>query len=204
MTTSTSSSSSASTRKRLPTCRSIFSHDMKVQKIGQRYVMNMNYWDGGYVLLDVTDPRAGHGHAHRRERLRSARRGAPRARAFDLAGGQQPPVRAVAESEVPDRHGRGLQPVSRRRPRSTSGLLRRHRVHGDLRRAPCRRSTPTRRSVAHRRSSARPAIRCPRARVSRSSSGVSAASRSSSTTSWRPGTPPESSSRTSAPTAWGR
>jgi hypothetical protein len=35
---------------------SVFSHDMHVQKIGQRYVMNANYWDGGYVLLDVTDP----------------------------------------------------------------------------------------------------------------------------------------------------
>jgi hypothetical protein len=32
---------------------------MSVQKVGQRYVMNMNYWDGGYVLLDVTDPRPG-------------------------------------------------------------------------------------------------------------------------------------------------
>jgi hypothetical protein len=39
--------------------RAIFSHDMSVQKVGQRYVMNMNYWDGGYVLLDVTDPRPG-------------------------------------------------------------------------------------------------------------------------------------------------
>ncbi|GLZ31974.1 hypothetical protein Lesp02_41620 [Lentzea sp. NBRC 105346] len=38
---------------------SIFSHDMMITKIGQRYVMNMNYWDGGYVLLDVTDPRPG-------------------------------------------------------------------------------------------------------------------------------------------------
>ena len=28
-------------------------------KVGQRYVMNMSYWDGGYVLLDVTDPPAG-------------------------------------------------------------------------------------------------------------------------------------------------
>ena len=36
-----------------------FSHDMMVEKVGQRYVMNMNYWDGGYVLLDVTDPRPG-------------------------------------------------------------------------------------------------------------------------------------------------
>ena len=38
---------------------SIFSHDLMVYRVGQRYVMNMNYWDGGYVLLDVTDPRPG-------------------------------------------------------------------------------------------------------------------------------------------------
>nr|AKQ20704.1 hypothetical protein [uncultured bacterium] len=38
---------------------SVFSHDMMITKIGTRYVMNMNYWDGGYVLLDVTDPRPG-------------------------------------------------------------------------------------------------------------------------------------------------
>jgi PA domain len=39
--------------------QSVFSHDMYVVKVGQRYVMNMSYWDGGYVLLDVTDPRPG-------------------------------------------------------------------------------------------------------------------------------------------------
>lgn len=39
--------------------RSIFSHDMHVHRFGQRYVMTLNYWDGGYVLLDVTDPRPG-------------------------------------------------------------------------------------------------------------------------------------------------
>ncbi|XVV06641.1 PA domain-containing protein [Actinosynnema sp. CA-248983] len=38
---------------------SVFSHDMMITKIGRRYVMNVNYWDGGYVLLDVTDPRPG-------------------------------------------------------------------------------------------------------------------------------------------------
>jgi hypothetical protein len=38
---------------------SIFSHDMVVSRKGERYVMNMNYWDGGYVLLDVTDPTPG-------------------------------------------------------------------------------------------------------------------------------------------------
>jgi hypothetical protein len=35
---------------------SIFSHDMDVQRFGSRYVMSLSYWDGGYVLLDVTDP----------------------------------------------------------------------------------------------------------------------------------------------------
>jgi hypothetical protein len=38
---------------------SIFSHDMMVYKHGKRYVMTMSYWDGGYVLLDVTNPTAG-------------------------------------------------------------------------------------------------------------------------------------------------
>ncbi|ONI92697.1 hypothetical protein ALI22I_02485 [Saccharothrix sp. ALI-22-I] len=38
---------------------SVFSHDMMITKVGRRYVMNMNYWDGGYVMLDVTDPRPG-------------------------------------------------------------------------------------------------------------------------------------------------
>ena len=32
---------------------------MVVKRIGQRLVMNVNYWDGGYVLLDVTDRRRG-------------------------------------------------------------------------------------------------------------------------------------------------
>jgi hypothetical protein len=39
--------------------RSVFSHDMTVKRIGRRYVMNVSYWDGGYVLLDVTDPEPG-------------------------------------------------------------------------------------------------------------------------------------------------
>ncbi len=38
---------------------SVFSHDMVVDRIGKRYVMTLNYWDGGYVLLDVTDPNPG-------------------------------------------------------------------------------------------------------------------------------------------------
>jgi hypothetical protein len=33
------------------------SHDMIVKNINGRWVMLLSYWDGGYVLLDVTDPR---------------------------------------------------------------------------------------------------------------------------------------------------
>jgi hypothetical protein len=42
-----------------PGLTQVFSHDMTVVRIGGRYVMNMSYWDGGYVLLDVTDPTPG-------------------------------------------------------------------------------------------------------------------------------------------------
>jgi hypothetical protein len=42
-----------------PNLTSVFSHDMVVKRVGSRYVMNMSYWDGGYVLLDVTDPTPG-------------------------------------------------------------------------------------------------------------------------------------------------
>lgn len=39
---------------------SIFSHDFDVQRTPDgRYIMVVNYWDGGYVLLDVTDPTPG-------------------------------------------------------------------------------------------------------------------------------------------------
>jgi hypothetical protein len=31
-------------------------HDMIVKKIGDKYVMLVSYWDGGYVYLDVTNP----------------------------------------------------------------------------------------------------------------------------------------------------
>ena len=34
-----------------------FLHDMVVKQIGGRYIMLLSYWDGGYILLDVTDPR---------------------------------------------------------------------------------------------------------------------------------------------------
>ena len=35
----------------------VFHHDMVVKKIGDKYVMLVSYWDGGYVTLDVTDPK---------------------------------------------------------------------------------------------------------------------------------------------------
>jgi hypothetical protein len=33
-----------------------FLHDMVVKQIGGRFIMLLSYWDGGFVLLDVTDP----------------------------------------------------------------------------------------------------------------------------------------------------
>jgi hypothetical protein len=35
----------------------VFHHDVVVKKIGARHIMLVSYWDGGYVKLDVTDPR---------------------------------------------------------------------------------------------------------------------------------------------------
>ena len=34
----------------------VFLHDMVVKNIGGRFVMSASYWDGGYVILDVTNP----------------------------------------------------------------------------------------------------------------------------------------------------
>ena len=35
----------------------VFHHDMIVKEIGGRQIMLVSYWDGGYVKLDMTDPR---------------------------------------------------------------------------------------------------------------------------------------------------
>jgi hypothetical protein len=35
----------------------IFHHDVVVKEIGDRQIMLVSYWDGGYVKLDVTDPK---------------------------------------------------------------------------------------------------------------------------------------------------
>jgi hypothetical protein len=37
--------------------RDVFHHDVVVKTIGSRQIMLVSYWDGGYVKLDVTDPR---------------------------------------------------------------------------------------------------------------------------------------------------
>ena len=36
---------------------SVFHHDVVVKKIGDKQMMLASYWDGGYVQLDVTDPK---------------------------------------------------------------------------------------------------------------------------------------------------
>ena len=35
-----------------------FHHDVTVRKIGDKYIMSASYWDGGYAILDVTNPAA--------------------------------------------------------------------------------------------------------------------------------------------------
>ena len=35
-----------------------FNHDVIVKEIGGKQIMSVSYWDGGYVLLDMTDPLA--------------------------------------------------------------------------------------------------------------------------------------------------
>jgi hypothetical protein len=42
-----------------PNLNAAFAHDLTVKRVGSRDVMVVNYWDGGYTLLDVTYPRAG-------------------------------------------------------------------------------------------------------------------------------------------------
>ncbi|MFE2643067.1 LVIVD repeat-containing protein [Streptomyces nigra] len=42
-----------------PGLDSVFAHAVEVRRRGDRYIMGATYWDGGYVLLDVTDPTPG-------------------------------------------------------------------------------------------------------------------------------------------------
>jgi hypothetical protein len=38
-----------------PNGNNAFLHDMVVKKVGERYLMLASYWDGGYIVLDVTN-----------------------------------------------------------------------------------------------------------------------------------------------------
>jgi hypothetical protein len=40
-----------------PNLTEIFLHDMVVKQVGKRFYMLASYWDAGYVVIDVTDPR---------------------------------------------------------------------------------------------------------------------------------------------------
>ena len=55
-----------------PNLTAAFAHDLTVRTIGRRSVMAVNYWDGGYTLLDVTFPRRRRSHPDRAERLPAA------------------------------------------------------------------------------------------------------------------------------------
>jgi len=44
-------------QSRPPNLVEVFHHDVIVKKVGARQVMLVSYWDGGYVKLDVTNPR---------------------------------------------------------------------------------------------------------------------------------------------------
>lgn len=36
----------------------VFSHDMVVEQVGEQWLLLMSYWDGGEIIIDVTDPAA--------------------------------------------------------------------------------------------------------------------------------------------------
>jgi hypothetical protein len=38
-----------------PNGNNVFLHDMVVKKVGERYLLLGSYWDGGYIILDVTN-----------------------------------------------------------------------------------------------------------------------------------------------------
>jgi hypothetical protein len=115
----------------------VFLHDMVVKQVGDRFHMSANYWDAGYVVLDVTageEPDAGGP-----EQLRHDR---PRAGGHPLrgrgTGGQRPPERVDQGPHAPDRHRRGLLALPQRRVpgrrRERHGLRRGRRGRWRLRR----------------------------------------------------------------------
>ena len=119
----------AQTEATRPHGDAVFSHDMIVKRIGGRDIMLMSYWDGGYVMVDVTDPAnpvpISDTDFTASDPARLARRG-------DHARGQRPRGGVHARQRVLLRHRRGLQPLPRPgHVQGRPGL--RHGVHRDAR-----------------------------------------------------------------------
>ncbi|MGH9248628.1 MAG: hypothetical protein ACRD0W_03800 [Acidimicrobiales bacterium] len=98
-----------------------FLHDMVVKQIGDRFIMLLSYCDGGWVLLDVTDPAIRSSSAtattHRRPRV-------PRATGASLTRGKRTPGGVHRGQPVCYRHRRGLRAMP------ASGHDRRRRSRG--------------------------------------------------------------------------
>ena len=110
---------------------SVFSHDMVVKRIGNRDIMLMSYWDGGYVTLDVTNPATPKPLSD--TDFAAGRSGARGARPDDHARGQRPPG--------------GVQPVttSTSSPRTRTSTPTACRPPSRAARRTARRSPPSRR-----------------------------------------------------------
>ena len=121
---------------------SVFSHDMIVKHIGNRDIMLMSYWDGGYVTLDVTNPAS----AASRCRTPTSRPNDPEraARGQTITPeGNGHQAEFTRDGRVLLRHRRGLRPLPRAghvqgRPTRTA-----RRSPPSRRRTPCdRQGTP--------------------------------------------------------------
>ena len=122
----------------------VFSHDMVVKRIGNRDVMLMSYWDGGYITLDVSEPASPQPLSDTDFAPVDPARAA--VRADDHAGGQRAPGRVHARQPVHLRHRRGLRRLPRRR-----ALRRRPGGQPGVHRHPGRRHRPRQQGAAARR-----------------------------------------------------
>ena len=89
----------------------IFHHDVVVKQIGGRQIMLVSYWDGGYVTLDVTDPK--NPDLHRRHRLHQPGPGGRREPGSrEAPEGNAHQAEFTKDNELHHRRRRGLRPVS--------------------------------------------------------------------------------------------
>ena len=150
---------------------SVFSHDMIVKRIGNRDVMLMSYWDGGYVTLDVTDPATPKPLSDTDFAAADPAR-AERGQTITPEGnGHQ--AEFTARQQVLLRHGRGLRPLPR------AGHVQGRRRRTARRSPPSRRRTPCR-STKDDPLSGRHAVPRPRVRPARPRQRPRARSRSPS------------------------